>query len=381
MTDADPAAQASRPARPRAIGELATSLRDEIRAFSLRGPRALLASRLVLAVAVAVAAAHALHLHDAWWAAITAFMVMQADFGTSLYRGALRVLGTLCGAGLGLVLGPPLAGHPLLFVLLMSAAAWAGLYAALVLQHSYAWVLALLTFVMVMCQGQVAGEPLAQFALERVGNIVLGTVACIVVAALTERRLIDALRRHGKPQLWTAMPSGRLSEAPVDRHAAVLHALHGAIVVALLSVIVGIIHLSAFSQALVTTIAVLIVPLEAGAIDTEGLVMQRMLHRLAGCLLAGAIAFALLPLIGGSVWWCQGVLWLGVWVGAWLQGGPASVRYVAGQFSVAFLMVFVQDSGWTVNARAALERLGGVFAGVAVLALVLVVSRRLRQPT
>src|ERR1700712_3727869 len=67
------------------------------------------ALRPVLSVAMAVAAAHALGLHDAWWAAITAFMVMQANFGASLYRGLLRVVGTVVGAALGFVLGPPMA--------------------------------------------------------------------------------------------------------------------------------------------------------------------------------------------------------------------------------------------------------------------------------
>ena len=77
--------------------------------------------------------------------------------------------------------------------------------------------------------------------------------------------------------------------------------------------------------------------------------------------------------------WCQVALACGVWLGAYLQRGPVSVRYTAIQFSVAFLMVFVQDRGWTVNAGPALLRLGGVFAGVAALSLVLFGSLLLRR--
>jgi uncharacterized membrane protein YccC len=338
---------------------------------------AVVALRPVLSVAIAVAAAHALGLEDTWWAAISAFMVMQADFGASVYRGVLRVLGTLCGAGLALLLAPPVAPHPVVFVLLMSAAAWAGLFAALIDRHSYAWVLALVTFVMVMCEALGPQTGLGEFALQRIANVVVGTLACIVVAGLTERRFLALLlRRRAAPATSAAAaaappPSG----ANVDRRDAALHALHGAIAMALLSTIVCIWTLRSFPQGMVTAIAVLIVPLDAAGPDPRRSVMQRMAQRFAGCLIAGVLAFALLPLLEGKALWCQLALGLGVWAGALLQAGPVRTRYMAVQFIVAFLMVFVQDRGWTIDAGPALERLGGVFAGIASLAVVLALSR------
>ena len=344
-------------------------------------PRALAALRPVLSVAIAVSAAHAMGLHDAWWAAISAFMVMQSDFGASVYRGVLRVVGTLCGAGIGFAVGPAIGGHPVVFVLLMFVAAWAGLFAALVFKHGYAWVLTLVTFVMVVCEALVMRSALTDFTLERVANIVLGSVACVVVAGLTDRRVIAALRARvtrAPPASSSALPAGASSNAAVAegvRRLAALHALQGAVAVALLSVIVSLHELPSFPQAMVTTIAVLIVPLEAVAGGARATVMQRMAQRFAGCLLAGAVAFALLPFIGGRPFWCQAALCVGVWAGAWLQGGPEKVRYMAVQFSVAFLMVFVQDRGWTVDSGPALHRLGGVFAGIAALSVVLVIFR------
>jgi uncharacterized membrane protein YccC len=158
-----------------------------------------------------------------------------------------------------------------------------------------------------------------------------------------------------------------------------LHALHGALAVVLLSILVSLRELQAFPQAMVTTIAVLIVPLTASESSVRVSVAQRMLQRVAGCLLAGAVAFTLLPLIGQRPVWCQAALALGVWAGAYLQRGVASVRYMAVQFAVAFLMVFVQDGGWTVDGWPALLRLGGVFAGIAALGLVFVLSVWLRS--
>jgi uncharacterized membrane protein YccC len=345
-------------------------------------PSAVAALRPVLSVAIAVAAAHALGLHDTWWAAISAFMVMQADFGASAYRGALRVVGTLCGAGLALLLAPPVAHHPLVFVLLMSVAAWAGLFMALVYRYSYAWLLALVTFVMVMCEALGPQTGLGDFALQRIANVVVGTLACIVVAGLTERRLVAALLRREAPAASAAgaaapqPPSG----ANVERRDAALHALQGAIAMALLSTVVCIWTLRSFPQGMVTAIAVLVVPLDADAPDPHRSVMQRMAQRFAGCLIAGVLAFALLPLLEGRALWCQLALGLGVWAGALLQAGPVRTRYMAVQFIVAFLMVFVQDRGWTIDAGPALERLGGVFAGVASLAVVLALFRRRPAP-
>lgn len=344
----------------------------------------------MLSVAIAVAAAHALQLHDAWWAAITAFVVMQVDFGTSVYRGLLRVVGTVCGAAGGFLLGPWLVGHPVVFVLLLGFVAWGGLFAGLVMNHSYAWVLALVTFVMVTCEAQVAPQALGGFAVERAANIVLGTVACVLVAAVFDRRWFDRPQRHhavaaagdlpraaGHAAAGTP-PSAPVKNAKVDRRVAAKHALPGAVAVALLSAVSLMLHQSAFAQAMVTTIAVLVVPLEGGIAEARAAVLRRMGQRFAGCLLAGAVAFALLPLVEQKPLLCQAVLCLGVWAGAYFQSGDARVRYVATQFSAAFLMVFVQDRGWTVDALPAAQRLAGVFAGIAALSLVFLLFNRHR---
>ena len=346
------------------------------------------ALRPVLSVAMAVGAAHALGLHDAWWAAITAFMVMQATFGASLYRGLLRVVGTVCGAALGFVLGPALAVHPVAFVAALGAAAWGGLFAALLLRHSYAWVLALVTFIMVMCEAlsnlsaPSTLQTLGSFATERVANIVVGTLACIVVAGLTELH----------PKLaWSSLPVTFSPTPPsgADHRLAAFHALNGAVAVVLLAIIALLYDMRSFSQAMVTTLAVLVVPLSAaasgavGTIDAPGTadasasidpttsVLHRMAQRFAGCALAGVVAFALLPLIDGKPVWCQLVLVVGLWAGAWGMRSTFRWPYAATQFSVAFLMVFVQDRGWNVDTDPAAQRLLGVFAGIAVLTLVI----------
>jgi len=341
------------------------------------------ALRPVCSVAIAVVAAHALGLQDTWWAAISAFAVMQAQFLPSVYRGLMRVAGTLAGAALGFLLGPLLTPYPIAFVVLAGLAAWAGLYAALSYRFAYAWVLALVTFIMVLSEAfdLPLRDELARFAIERAANVAVGTAACIVVAALTSLKLFAPLFRRDAPGAPAAADSSARTalDAATRHRAAAWHALPGAIAVTVLAGISSVAHLGSFSQAMVTSIAVLVVPLGSDADTARSAVMRRMALRFAGCALAGALAFAVLPLIDGKPLWCQVALGLGVWAGAYLQEGDVRWRYAATQFSVAFIMVFVQDRGWGVETGPALQRLGGVFAGIAALYIVYLIFDHARR--
>lgn len=340
-----------------------------------------MALQAVLSVALSVYVSHRLELNDGWWAAISAFAVMQTGVAASFYRGLLRVAGTALGALLGLTLGQIVDGHPALFIILMSAASWAGLYGTLCYRHSYAWVLSVITFVMVMGEALIEPGGLETFAWDRFCNVAIGTLACVLVAGLADPWLRGALRRWATRSSEPAAPyNWSLPPAPnVDRREAAWHALTGALAVAVLSLASDLLALKSFSQAMVTTIALLVVPMTPGATDAASQVLRRMTHRFAGCLIAGLLAGALLPLIGARPWLCQLALAVGVWTGAYLQGGPISVRYMGTQFSVAFIMVFVQDQGWTVEVEPAIERLAGVFAGICVLGLIFSGMTRVRS--
>lgn len=343
---------------------------------------AVAALKPVVSVAFAVFAAHLLGLQDTWWAAISAVMVMQESFGASLYRGLLRMLGTICGAVGAFLLGPLVAPYPVVLALVMALATWGCLYAALVYRHSYAWVLMLITFVMVMCEAVNPQGHLGQFALERVANVAVGTAGCLIVAGLVEIRLIAAMLRGG--QNWHELlgpMSGRLTEAPVERRGAALHGLQGAVAMIVLSAAVSYWGLGPFAQGMVTATAVLVVPLDTAAGDPHLLVVQRMAQRFIGCLLAGFVALALFPLIEAQPLWCQIALGLGVWAATFLQTIYPHGRYVGVQFLVAFLMVFVQDQGWTVEEGPALARLAGVMAGIVTLYAVFLVFRNTARQT
>jgi len=138
----------------------------------------------VCAVSLAVAAAHALGLADTWWAAISAFVLPDASWRGSLLRAVLRIIGTLGGAALGVLLGMALGVHGALFVVLMAGATWIGLYCASTRRYSYAWVLGVITFAMVLSEAWTARGELVGYALERCANVAVGIVACLVVEGL-----------------------------------------------------------------------------------------------------------------------------------------------------------------------------------------------------
>jgi uncharacterized membrane protein YccC len=360
------------------IRDLRAGLRQEAAAFSLRGPRATRATRTLVSVGLAIALAHYLGTRDNWWVAISAFIVMQADFDASVRRALLRVFGTLCGAVLGVVAGLAIGGHPVPLVVLLGVATWAGLFCALALAHSYAWVLGTVTFLMIALEAMHGRSGLKEFAWARVVDIVIGSAACVIVAAVCDARVRQIVRTFVSGKRDSVSPALPVvpDEPRPDFRAAGLHALDGAIAVVFLAAFSCIASLRSFPQAMVTAIAVLVVPLVPGATQAHKAVMQKMQQRLTGCLIAAAIALALLPLIRNQPLLCQLTLYLGIWIGAYLQTGVSSVRYMGTQFAIAIIMAFVQDRGWAVDDIPVAERLAGVCAGIAGLMLTFWATRR-----
>ncbi|MGA9919597.1 MAG: FUSC family protein [Paraburkholderia sp.] len=154
--------------------------------------------------------------------------------------------------------------------------------------------------------------------------------------------------------------------------------LQAALSITILGSLTYVMHLLGFAQAMVTAIAVLIVPPGLAADSTRQPVMEKMVQRVAGCLLAGVLGVALLPLIQGQAMLCMLALAIGVWTGCHVQTGREGASYVGRQFTIAFIMVFVQDHHWSADPLPALMRLSGILAGIFVLAAVMLATGKLR---
>jgi uncharacterized membrane protein YgaE (UPF0421/DUF939 family) len=363
------------------------SLGRELAAWKPSRDRATFGTQAMLSVALSVALANALHLSDTWWAAISGFAVMQTSFAGSVQRAAHRMAGTLIGAALGTLVGPWIGDRPWLFVPVLGVIGGVTVYYANGTRAGYAWVLGGVTALMVTYEahGLLAIQPTALFAVLRVAEVAVGTLACLLVASafhfgprwygktrpLSMPASTRASGESGAPSV-SPPPSSPESLRPVR----MLLCLQGAFATAILAVLTYVLHLPGFAQAMVTAIAVLILPASSLGGDTQQPVIEKMVQRVVGCLLAGVLGVALLPLMRGEAILCMLALSAGVWTGCHVQSGRAGASYVGRQFTIAFIMVFVQDHHWSADPVPALMRLSGILTGIAVLAAVILASSR-----
>ncbi|MET0332146.1 MAG: FUSC family protein [Dyella sp.] len=356
----------------------------ELRLLRWHGARTWLALEAVSSVLLALLLAELFDMDDRWWVAISAYVVMRADWHTSFSRALQRMAGTLGGAVLAALIAPWVVESMSLYALSLALVAGAGVYRALGSTRSYAWLLATVTALLVLAD-TLHDAQVHRIALLRVADVAVGTFASLSVAGLIQfgRKYVhlDGSSDAAAP-LAPTTPANTIDrrDSAVRRLRAV-HALQGAITIAVLAALDFHGHFRDFPQMLVTIAVVLVIPLDSlvRQEDNQHAVALRMANRTLGCLLAAACAFTLLPLIGD--WPIAFLLCLsaGVWLAAHVQAGNPTTSYIGTQFGIAFLMVFVQDQLWTAQVGAAAVRLLGILCGVLSLGLVMLGFAWLRQ--
>lgn len=365
------------------------SLGRELAAWKLSGARATFGAEAVLSVALSVALAHTLDLSDTWWAAISGFAVMQTSFAGSVQRAAHRMIGTVIGAALGTLLGPWIGDRPWLFVPVLGAMGAVTVYQANASRAAYAWVLGGVTALMVTYEAHrfASIQATASFAALRGAEVAVGTFACLLISTVfhvgstwTARRAhpsepVSARSAAGPEPHVASMPTA-LPPSPSPRPTRVLLGLQGGLAIIVLAVLTYVWHLPGLAQAMVTAIALLILPAGLASDKTRQPVLEKMVQRVAGCLLAGVLGVALLPLMHGHAALCMLALSLGVWIGCHVQTGQQGASYVGRQFAIAFIMVFVQDHHWSADPVPALMRLSGILTGIAVLTIIMLAIDR-----
>lgn len=351
-------------------------LAGELRLVRLRGERATLCLQTVLAVVLAVGVADLLDLRDRWWVALSAYVVLRADLAVMFRRCLERMAGTLIGAALAVALATLLLPHNGLIVLALAVVAGIGIYGMIGSPRAYSWILGTVTALMVL--GEAARVPsIPQLALARIIDVATGVGSTLVVTSAYQ---IVAWRQRRVKQRPASTTAALLAPAHGLSRLKVWQALQGATAVALLAGIDRLHALPSLPQALVSVVAVLLVPLPAISQGTATEEVQlRMFNRVLGCLCAALVAAPLLPLIGHVPVLCLLVLAAGVWLAAHIQSGSARVSYIGTQFGVGFIMVFVQDHGWSPDASAALGRLLGIVLALVGLSAVIAVFAWLKR--
>ncbi|MBP0594406.1 FUSC family protein [Paraburkholderia sp. LEh10] len=357
------------------------ALGREIAAWKPTHERALFGVEAVMSVVLSVALAHLLHLPNTWWAAISGFAVMQTRFSASAERALHRVLGTILGALLGALIGPMIGDRPWLFVPVLGIIGALCVYRANGSSASYAWVLGGITSLMVTYEAHelLKFGPTASFAMLRVAEVCVGTFACLAVSGAFHVGIQWYERRHPASKVVAAAAASANDRRPTFetlRHARAVLAVQAGIAIAILTALTYALKLPGFAQALVTTIAVMILPPTSIVVRSQKPVADKMVQRVVGCLIAGAVGIALLPLMHGQVVPCLLALAAGVWAGCHVQTGKQGASYIGRQFTIAFIMVFVQDHAWSADPHPAMLRLAGILTGIAILTCVMLIATR-----
>jgi uncharacterized membrane protein YccC len=314
----------------------------------------------LLSVLLAIALAHGLGVRNVGWAAFSAYIVFRLPLADSLVRGGLRLAGTLAGVSLAWLLAPVLLPSTALLSLALALVGVVSLYQALSGRCGYGWLLAGLSFAMVLVDGMSdASISVADFARSRLAEVGIGAGVSILVSAAAG--MMMPLQANGAT-LADAVPGAPLT-AP---RAALWHALQGALALALIPWVYAAWQPQELSQSSITILAVMMVPATA-QVDPARSVTLRVRHRLLGCVAGGALATMFLLLSHTSALGMLAAASLGVLIGRHIENGRLGLDYAGNQFALAFLVVLVADSYSPLQASSAVERLAGVLLGIALL--------------
>src|SRR6516165_5474708 len=364
------------------VGALSTEL-GSLEPGGVRGTKALGAA---LSVALAAFAALILHSDEPWWAAISAWMMSGISLADALPRGVMRIVGSIAGAIIAVIVLGLFAYDPLPFCVCLFIIAWVGLFCFAKSRHGYAWMIGAITSNLVMLI--VLDQPQTAFtiAVNRVADVTVGTAATLLVTYLLPT-LPDAPARPAAnaasplPHLfWSRRHSREFELWLRENWLLILHACRGALTVMVLPLLLNWLAPLGSSQLAVTSVAVMAVPTTAVREPDGRTVVQRAVHRLVGCALGALLGLLCLYWVGQSL-----LVWLlllmgGVWFSSQIQSGNTGIGYVGTQAGFAFLLSMVQGQGPPLSPIPGIDRFAGIMAGLCVLLIITMVMSLFRLP-
>lgn len=342
----------------RIVLDAATGLRHELGEMRLTGSRGSRCTAAALAVAAATILALALHVDDVWWASISAFMCSQATAPASVQKGILRIMGTIAGAGLAVLLSPWLAADVVALSLALLVVSTAGILGQLVSRYGYAWMLGAITADMVLMA--LLSDPASALTVgvDRTAEVMIGTVTAMVVALLI---IPDA-------DATPAADAAGWADLLENQWPAVRHALQAGIAVMLVPLVWNLLELPSLSQTAITVTAVMAVPaLSNDAAADQQKIKERAVQRIFGCFAGGLAGLGCLAFSVDNLLPWMLMLTTGIWIFAYVQASERGVGYVGTQAAIVFISTLVQGLEPPTSILPGIERFAGIIGGLCIL--------------
>jgi uncharacterized membrane protein YccC len=284
-------------------------------------------------------------LEDPWWAAISAWVVANADRHQILTKGVMRAFGTIAGCALGFLLASMFGEYPPLMLIAMFAIGAIGTRRRFGgSRFSYAWVLFAVTALMMLFADLDTPDALYTFAVNRAGEILAG-VFCAMVAGIL------ASPRPGTPP--AAAPDTASHDFDLDRLA-----LIGGFLPVVVALVWREFELPAANQIAISSFVV---------IDRD-LVQSHVRggQRFAGCLAGGVCGLLVAGLgVDNLLLWAV-ALGGGLFLFSRIHQGGGPDAYFGTQAGVAFILALVTGWGPPTDIVPVLYRLIGITLGVSI---------------
>lgn len=348
------------------LHEAVAGLRQELAEIELASARGGQCTRAALAVVLSVIAALWLRLDAPWWAAISAFVSLQATAPSSIARGMLRIAGTAAGAALAALIMPRLVEDMVAISLVLFLASAVGVLGLQVSNHGYAWLLGAVTVDMVLLSAIADPTSTLEVACNRTAEVTVGTIAAMLVSILLSPQAGNAVPPAPRPG-W-----GDLFGA---QWPATQHALRAGFGVMLVPWVWYWLELPSLAQSAVTVAAVMAVQSVSGdeAADRRQ-VEARATHRIFGCFVGGLVGIAALSLSFESFLPWLATLAAGIWLCAHVQASQRGIGYVGTQAAVVFITMMIQQWGPPTGLAAGFERFVGITGGLLIVTAVTLAS-------
>jgi uncharacterized membrane protein YccC len=371
------------------LREIPGALATELRSLDWRGARGLEAAEATASVTLAILGALALHSGEPWWAAITAFMVTRASPSLALSRGIMRIAGSVAGAVIALAVLRVFVYQSLPFCLSLFLISCIGLFGFVCSRFGYAWLVGTVTACLVMLMSLDQPQEAFNTAVNRVAEVIIGTVASLIVTSLSPRladaRAAAAAGLLDPPPLafWRRRYGAELLRWLPGKKPLLWHACRGGLTVMLMPALADWLAPESPVTIGITVVMVMSIPTTAILESNSRAIIERAAHRLIGCLIGALVGLACLAFIGSDF-----LLWIslippGIWLCSQIQTGTTGISYIGTQAMFAYVMSMVQGQGPPDSIAPGFNRLVGVMGGLSILFVVTLVLSLipLRQPS